>query len=179
MTSLHQRLNQECVHERESAVERLHLRWSSSSRVIVDRSPSQQLSRRQMSQGRGSGSVKDNNNDPVVGDAHRRRSAFGRLQQSDSKWTSGSEAITDRPPLQPLSCRGSAIGRVEQSGSRWVSGSRASISALEHSFEMNNHDVFESAVRALCTLNLLRKPQSPAAIVTGTGSGLRIAAGSA
>jgi hypothetical protein len=106
MTSLHQRLNQENVHARESAVEGLHSRWSSSSssQVTVDKLPSQPLSPRQQRQ---------------------RGSACGRLQRSDSKWTTGSGVIADSSPLQPLSRRRSAVGRLEQSGSRWSSGSQA------------------------------------------------------
>ena len=189
MTSVHQRLDQENVHERESAVERLQSRWSSSSRLIIDRPPSQPLSRRQMSGGPRSDSVKESHKDPGVGDAHRRGNAFERPQQSDLKWTSGSGVITDRPPLQPLSRRGSAVGRLQQSDSRWSSGSRATFdaassqalarhrmivgpsraSALKHSVEMKNHDIIETTARALYILNLLGKPQSLAASVTGTG----------
>jgi hypothetical protein len=189
MTSLHQCLNQENVHAQESAVERLHSRWSSSSRVTVDRPPSQPLSRRQMSGGPSSGSiVKESHTDPcVVGDAHRRGNAFERLQQSDSKWTTGSGVIPDRPPMQPLSCRGSAVGRLQQSDSRWSSGSRPTfdttssqalarhrmlvgpsiVSALEHSVEKKNQDILKTTIRALCTLKLVGKPLSPG--VAGTG----------
>jgi hypothetical protein len=122
MTSLHQNINQEHVQEHVSAVEELHSRWSSTScsQVIVDRLPSQPISRRQS----------------------RRGSACGRLQGSNSKWTSGSGVITDSPPLKPLSRFGSgvitdspplkplsrrrsAVGRLELSGSRWSSGSQA------------------------------------------------------
>ena len=128
MTSLHQRLDRENVHERESAVERLHSRWSSSSRVIVGIPPSQPLSRRQMSGGPSSGLIKESHKDPGVGDAYRRGNAFERPQQSDSKWTSGSGVITDSPPLQPLSRhqsrRGSAGGRLQRSNSMWTSGSK-------------------------------------------------------
>jgi hypothetical protein len=187
MTSLRQLLNQENLLERENAVERLHSRWSSSVRVIVDRPPSQPLSRRQMSGGPSSGSVKQSHQkDPGVGDAHRRGNAFERLQQSDSKWTSGSGVSTDRPPLQPLRCRGSAARRLQESHSRWSSGSRAtfdtkfarhrmlvgpsSVSALEHSVAMNNQYIFKTTMRALCTLTSLGEPQSPAASVTGTGN---------
>jgi hypothetical protein len=99
MTSLHQRLNQENVHERESAVERLQSRWSSSSRVIVDRPPSHPPTRRQMNRRPSSGSVKESHHkDPDTGNS--------RLRRSNSKWASGSGVITDSPPLQPLSRRG-------------------------------------------------------------------------
>lgn len=38
------------------------------------------------------------------GDAHQRgRSAFEELSESDSRWNSGSRALTDRPPLHPFS----------------------------------------------------------------------------
>jgi hypothetical protein len=107
MTSLHQRINQEHVHEQERAVEELHSRWSSSSssgsQVIVDRLPSQPLSRHQS----------------------RRGSASGRIQRSNSKRPSSSGVIADSPLLQPLSRRRSAVGRLELSGSRWSSGSQA------------------------------------------------------
>jgi hypothetical protein len=106
MTSLHQQFNQEHVHEQERAVEELqHSRWtstsipSSGSQVIVDRLPSQPLSRRQS----------------------RRGSASGRLQRINSKRLSRSG---DSPPLQPLSRRRSDVG-LELSGTRWSSGSQA------------------------------------------------------
>jgi hypothetical protein len=184
MTCLHQRINQENLRERgEGVVEMLHSRWSSSSRVIADRPPSQPLSRRQVSEVPSSSSVKESHEDPCVGDAHRRESAVEQLQPSDSKWTSGSRVIADRPPLQPLSRRGSAVGKLQQSDSRWSSGCRAitfdtsssqalarhlmlvepsSVSALRHcSVEMKkNHDTFETKIRALCILNLSGKSQS-------------------
>jgi hypothetical protein len=112
MTSLHQ--------YRESAVEKLHSRWSSSSRVVGDRPPSQPLSCRPIVGGPSSDSVKEiHYKDQGVGDALRRGNTFRMLQQqSDSKWTIGSGVIIDRPPLQPLSCRGSAVGRLQESDSR-------------------------------------------------------------
>jgi hypothetical protein len=121
MTSLHQFLNQENMRERESAVERLHSRWSSSFRIIVDRPPSQPISRRQMSGEPSSCSVKESHQK----DPGRGGSAARRLQRSNSKWTSGSGVFTDSPPLQPLSRRGSADRRLQQSDSRWCSGSQA------------------------------------------------------
>jgi hypothetical protein len=81
----HRRLDQEHVHERESAVERLHLRWSSSSRVIADRPPSQPLNRRQMSGKPISCSVKESHKDPSVGDTHRRRNMSGEAPQERFK----------------------------------------------------------------------------------------------
>jgi hypothetical protein len=96
MTSLHQRLNQDNVQARESEVEGLHSRWSSSSQVIVDRLPSQPLSRHQSRRGR----------------------AVEGLLLRNSKWASGSEVVTDSSPLKPLSRRGRAV-------SRWSSGSQA------------------------------------------------------
>jgi hypothetical protein len=176
MTSLHRLLNQENVQERESAVERVespHSRWSSSIRVIVDKPPSQPRSRRQMSGGPSSDSVEESYKYPGVGTAYRRGNAFKRLQrQSDSKWTCGSGVITDIPPLLPLSRRGGAVERLQQSDSRWSSGSRAtsdtassqalarhrmlvgpsSLSALEHSVETKNQDIFETTITALGTL---------------------------
>jgi hypothetical protein len=169
MTSLHQCPNQENVHAQEGAVER----------VIVDRPPTQPLSRRSMSGGPCSDSVKESHKDPGVGDARRRENTFERLQQqSDSKWTSGSGVITDRPPSQPLSRRQMsgepyAVERLQQSDSRWSSGSRAtfdtasssqalahhrmlvgpsSLSALEHSVETKNQDIFETTITTLGTL---------------------------
>jgi hypothetical protein len=186
MTSLHQRINQENLHERGEAVLSeglLHSRWSSSSRVIADRPPSQPLSRRQLSQGPRSGSVTESHEDTGVDDAHRRESAVEQIQPNDQKWTSGSGVVADRPPLQPLSRRrGSADGKLQQSDSRWSSGSRASstfnttsskglarhrmlaepssVSALKHcSVAMKrNHDIFE-------TTNLSGKTQSIAVSV--------------
>lgn len=144
MTTIHQRLNQEHVHERESVVERLQSRWSSSSLGIVDRPPLHPLSHQQTSIG---------------------------LQQSDSKWSSDSRVTSDSPPLQPLSHRGSAVGRLQESGSRWNSGSqavcdtaspkmlarhrtivqRSNVSAHEHSGVMKDHDKFETTIRAIGT----------------------------
>jgi hypothetical protein len=132
MTSLCQRLSQENAHERESAVkQRLHSRWSSSSRVTVDRPPSQPLSRRQRISGgpNSGGSVKESHKDPGVGDAHRRGNASKRLHQNHSRWASGSEVINDRPPFPPPRCRGTAVGRLQKSDSTCSSGSRATFDA--------------------------------------------------
>jgi hypothetical protein len=181
MTSLHQCLNQ------ESTVESLYSRWGSSSRVVGDRPPSQPLSRRQMYGGPSSGcSGKQSHKDPEMGSAHRRGNAFERLQQqSVSKWTSGSGVITDRPPSQPLSRRGSSVQRIQQSDSRWSSGSQprfdmalsqalsdhrmlvgpSSGSALEHSVEMKNHDLFEITIKTLFASTLMARAPN----VTGTG----------
>jgi hypothetical protein len=127
MTSLHQRLDQEHVHERESTVEKLQSRWSSSYRDIVDIPPSQPLSRRQMGGRPSSGSVKESHHKGLYTGNSQRGSAVGRLQGRNSRWTSCSGVITDSPPLQPLSRhqsrRGSADGRVQRSNSRWTSGS--------------------------------------------------------
>ena len=116
ITSLHTLLNEEIVHETESEVERLHSRWSSSFRVIVDRPPSEPLSRRKMSGRPSSVSVDESQQDVGVGDAHRRGYALERLRQSDSKWTVGSRRVsTDRPPLQPFRCSSRVIrGDVSQ-----------------------------------------------------------------
>jgi hypothetical protein len=97
MTSLHQCLNQENVHEREGAVERLQSRWSSSCRAIVDKPPSP--TRRQLGGRPSSGSLKESHDK----DADTGYSQRGR---SDPKWDSSSAVITDSPPLQPLSHRG-------------------------------------------------------------------------
>ena len=186
MTSLHQCLSEENMHERESAVEGLHSRWSSSSRVIVDRPPSQPLSRRQMSGKPMSCSVKAIRKDAGVGDTRRRGNASEGFQLSDSKWASSSGVITDRPPLQPLRCPGSSVQRLQKSESRWSSGSRttldtalsqalarhrmqvgpSSVSELEHSVETKNQENFEITITALCTAGR-------------TGTGLQCAARSA
>jgi hypothetical protein len=139
MTSIHQR-PQANVHERETAVERLQSRWSSSSPVIVDRQPLQPLSRQQLSR---------------------------RLQQSNSKWTSGSGVICDSPPSKPPSRRGSIVEGLQDSGSRWSSGSQSSfdsaspevtdqhrmiaqpsnVSTHKHSSTtMKNHGAFKSTI---------------------------------
>jgi hypothetical protein len=167
---------QENVYLRESAVERLQSRWSSSSRAIVDTPPSQPLNLQRLSGSPSSGSVKESHQkDPGAGD-FRQRSAFGRPQGSNSKWTSDSGAITDSPPLQPLS------------GSRWNSGSQAafdmassqalvrhrmivrpsSVSALNHSAAMKNHDndIFETTIRTRCILNLSRMHLAPHCIAS-------------
>jgi hypothetical protein len=152
---------------------------SSSSRVTVDRPP-HPLSRRQMVRRPSSDSVKETHKkDSGVGDAHRRGNAVERLQQSDSKWTSSSGVTADRPPLQPLRRRRSAVGWLQQSDSRWSSGSRATFDTTsskaidrhrsDSALEMNNHDIFEPTVKALCTLNLLGKPQSLAVSVPDAG----------
>jgi hypothetical protein len=161
MMSQHPQINEDSVHERESAAERLQSRWKASSRVVgVDRPPSQPLSPRLMS----SGSVDES-------------------QLSNSKWTSGSGAgsrvITDSPPSQPLSHRGVvAVERLELSGSRWNSGSQsdfgtASSQALgyhrtkfEHSSAIKQHDTFDTPF-----WNLSRRDLSQTA--TGAESDLR------
>jgi hypothetical protein len=186
MTSLHQCHNQENALAEESAVERLHSSLSSSSRVIVDRPPSQPLSRRTTCRGPKSDLVEESHKDPEMGGVHQRGYTFERLQQqSDSKWTSGSGGIKDRPPLQPLSHRGSYV-QMMQSDSRWSSGSRAicdtalslaltghrmlvgpsSVSSLEHSVQTKYQEIFETSITALCTAGL-------------TGTGLQCAARSA
>jgi hypothetical protein len=176
MTSLHQPINQESIHQREGAVERLHSRWSSSSRG-------------------GPSHI-----DLAVDDAHRRGGAVERLQPSDLKWASGSKLIADRPPSQPRSRRGSAVRKLQQSDSRWNSGSRgatfdttspqahapynkmllepSNVSALEHSVEMKKHHIFETTIRAHCILNLPGNPQSIVAS-DNTGPGLQCVARSA
>jgi hypothetical protein len=109
--------------------QRFHLRWSSSSRIIVDKPPSRPLSR-QMSGGTSSGvSVKESRKDPGAGVAHRRQNASKRLHQKRSRWASGSGVINDRPPFQSPNYRGSAVERLHQSDSRWSSGCRAASEA--------------------------------------------------
>jgi hypothetical protein len=143
---LHKYLN------KESAVERLHWERSTSIRAISGRTPSQPCSRHQMNGSLSSVSVKKSQMDLAAGEAHQRGSkAFERLQQSDFKWNSGSGALTDRPPLHPLSHNGKSgsscastkdyhkdqhleelrrectIRRLQQSNdSRWSSGCLAS-----------------------------------------------------
>jgi hypothetical protein len=141
MNSLRQNINEEPVNEQESAVEGIHSRWSSSSQVIVDRLPSQPLSRHQSQQGSATKSLQGSNSkwtsgsevivdrlpsQPLSRHQSRRGSASGRLQRSVSKQTSGSGVIIDSSTLQSLSRRRSAVGRLELCGSRWSSGSQAS-----------------------------------------------------
>jgi hypothetical protein len=176
MTSVHQLLNQEIMKERERAVERaewLHSRWNSNVRVTVDEPPSQPRSRRQMSGGSSSDSVKESCKYPGVDVAHRRGNASKRPQlESNAKWTCGYGVITDTPPLQPLSRRVGAVERVQRSNSRWSSGSRAtfdttmslalarhqmlfgasSVPTLEHSVETKNQDIFEAPIVTLGSL---------------------------
>jgi hypothetical protein len=146
MSSPHHSLNQENAqeqerHERESSVEKFQSRWSSKkTRFIVDRPPSQPLSRRE--------------------------SNIGIIQ---SRWSSKkTRFIVDRTPSQPLSRRESAIGIIQESGSRWSSGSQAafdtaspkvlarhrkivppsSVSARTHSAAVKNHDMkLETTIR--------------------------------
>jgi hypothetical protein len=99
MTSLHQRPNQENVHEREGAVEALQSRWSSSCRAIVDKPPSHPPTRQQMGGRSRSGPVEESRHKDADTGSYRR----GR---SNPKWDCGSGVIADSPPLQPLSHRG-------------------------------------------------------------------------
>lgn len=130
---LYKCVNREKAHGRESAVGRLHSRQNSSTRVISDRPPSQPRRCRRMSRDPSSVSAKKSHKDPDVGEDHRRGSrVLERLQQSDSKWDSGSGALTDRPPLKPF-IRHPRLEeprlenwRLQQSDdSRWSSGYRA------------------------------------------------------
>jgi hypothetical protein len=103
---LHQHLNKENTHGRESAVERLHWGRSSSTRAIFGTPPPpmQPRSPRKMRQGLRSVSVKEEYKNSGAGEAHQRGSrVFEGLQQGDSKWNSGSGGLTDHPPLQPVS----------------------------------------------------------------------------
>jgi hypothetical protein len=120
MSSPHQRLDQENVqeqerYERERTVEKYQSRWSSKkTRFIVDTPPSQPRSshHRQMSGRSCSGSsVKaSNEHNYLVTGTSRERSAHGRLQLSNPKWTPPSSlGITDSLPLQPLSCQGAEM----------------------------------------------------------------------
>jgi hypothetical protein len=106
MTSLHQRLNQENVHEREGAVEALQSRWSSGCRAIVDKPPSHPPTRRQLGGRPSSGSLKESHDKDADTGSSRRGRAVGRCQRSNSKWDSSSADITDSPPLQPCRCLG-------------------------------------------------------------------------
>jgi hypothetical protein len=133
---------QENVHARETQVEKFHhSRWISSFRVIVDRPPSQPLSRRQVSGGPNSGSVKESHQDTGAG-AKVRQNAFVRLQQSPSKWTICSGVGTDRPPLQPLRCSSSS--------------QTTSIGARGYGVLEENHSLIrmETLVRATRTITL-------------------------
>jgi hypothetical protein len=130
MMNQHQRLNQEHAHERESAVEKLQSRWSSSSRVIVDIPPSQPLIRRQMSGRPSSDSVKESRHkDPGTGNSQR-GSAVGRLQRSRSKRTFGCGVIAGSPLSQPLSSVAEeAPSEFSSRVARWSSGSPAAFGA--------------------------------------------------
>jgi hypothetical protein len=105
---LHNHLNQENSHERESAPgARLYSRWSSSARVIVDRSPSQPLSCCQMSIRSGNVSVKESHDEDRSGQSDskslsRLSSTVGRPQDSDSRWSSSYRAAFDMAPSEPL-----------------------------------------------------------------------------
>jgi hypothetical protein len=148
----HKCINKEKAHGRESADGNLDSRQNLSTRVISDRPPSQPRRCRRVSLEPSSVSVKERRKDPGAGEAHHLgRFDLKRLQQSDSKWSSGSGALTDRPPLQPFirhgiseasraSAKGyqgdpileeprpeSSIKRLQQSNdSRWSSGYRSS-----------------------------------------------------
>jgi hypothetical protein len=144
---LQKHIKQKKAYGRESAVEKLPCGRSSKTRTISGRPP---RSPRNMRQGLSSVSVKESQKDPGTSIAHQRASsALKRFEQSDSKWKSGSRALTDRPPLQPLrrrgisesKCastrefykdpnveevrRGSSIRSNQLCGSRWNSGCRA------------------------------------------------------
>jgi hypothetical protein len=140
---LHKCINKEKAHGRESAVgKQLDSRQNLITRVISDRPPSQPRRRCRMSVEPSSVSVKESHKDPGAGEAHHLgRFALKRL--SDSKWSSGSGALTDRPPLQPFihhgiseASRASTKGyqedpileepRPESNDSRWSSGYRSS-----------------------------------------------------
>jgi hypothetical protein len=176
--SLHQQINEDNVHERESAAERLQSRWISSSRAIVDRPPSQPPSPRRMSRRPSSVSVEESQHkDPRTGDSQE-GSHNERLQCSDSKWTSGSGVITDSPPSKPPSHRGVAVERLELGGSRWNSGSQADFGTasspalgchrmkFEHSAAIKKHDTFDTPF-----WNLSRRDLSQTA--SGCESGMR------
>jgi hypothetical protein len=178
MNTIHQCVNQDNVHERESTVERLQSRWNSGSRV-VDKPPSQPLNLRQMSRRKPCrGSVKKSyryHKDLVMGHS-RRENEVGRLRQSNSKWTSSSGVITDSPPLQPLSRRESAVGKLQKDASFDTASSQALIphrmierpsrvSVLKHSGTMKHYDMFEDAI---LILNMSRMHLSHTASRTGT-----------
>jgi hypothetical protein len=147
------RAETEAANERESAVkQRLHLRWSSSSRVIVDRPPSRPLSR-QLSGGPCSGgSVKESRTDPGVGDAHRRGNASKRVHQNHSRWASGFGVINDRPPFQSPSCRGSAVDRLHQRDSRRSPGCRATFDATLSEAVASNPESIDLGEEAMVQL---------------------------
>jgi hypothetical protein len=141
----HRHLNPKNSHGRGSApATRLHSRWNSSSRAIVDKPPSQPLSCRQLSRGTSSTvSVKESQHhkDPNTTEVRR-------LQHSDSMWTSGGAGITnERPPLRrgkafrglwasggagttnqrPPLRRRRAFKRFHHGACRWSSSSRAAL----------------------------------------------------
>jgi hypothetical protein len=152
------RAETEAVNQRESAVkQRLHLRWSSSSRVIVDRPPSRPLTRQLSGGPSNGGSVKESRKDPGVGDAHRRGNASKRVHQNHSRWASGSGVINDRPPFQSPGCRGSAVDRLHQTDSRWSSGCRgatfdATLSEALARLIQKNHESIDLGEEAMAQL---------------------------
>jgi hypothetical protein len=81
-------------------------KWSSSIQAMNDTAPSQSPSRCRMSVGSSNVAVKEESN---VSEAHRRGSAFGRLQQ-DSEWSSSTQAINNTVPSQPPSHRRMSVG---------------------------------------------------------------------
>jgi hypothetical protein len=109
---LHNHLNHEKSHERGSApAASLYSRWSSSARITVDRPPSQPLSSCQMSRGSSNVSVKEGH-DEYRGERSdskslsRLGSTVGRLQDSDSRWSSSYRvALFDTAPSAPLARR--------------------------------------------------------------------------
>lgn len=119
MTSLpHQRLNQEHVHERNSAGEKVKSRWSPSSQIVVDKPPSQPPSRQGVSESPSSGFAKKNHHeDPGTSGNSRRISAVGRLQGSNSN-NSGpllKESQHKDSGTSGNFRRGSALGELQQS----------------------------------------------------------------
>jgi hypothetical protein len=146
--SLPKCINEVKAHGRESAVGKPDSRQNSSTRAISDIPPSQPRRRRRISGEPIHVAAKERYKDADAGEAHQRgSSALKRLQQTDSKWNSGSGALTDRPPLRPFirhgiivaSCAStkeyhkdplleelraeSSIKRLQQSdASRWSSG---------------------------------------------------------
>jgi hypothetical protein len=108
MSSPHRSLNQEMVqeqkrHKRESSVENFQSRWSSKkTRFIVDRPPSQPLSRREC--------------------------AIGRLQESGSRWSSGSQVVFDTASPKVLARHRKIVPP-------------SSVPARKHSAAMKNHSM--------------------------------------
>jgi hypothetical protein len=147
MTSLyqHQQISHNDMLERESAVERLQSRWISSSRIIVDKPPS---SPRRMSRRQSSSPLKDiehkdlftnskwtSGSPGVITDCppsppSHRGADVRSLDQSGSRWNSGSQADFGTAATQALGCH-----RTTAQPSSTSAHKHSDVLKKEHSFE--------------------------------------------